>query len=177
MSRDRTPDHGSVSSAKSRQAGFSMAELLAVLAIISLVLLAVIPAFGNFTKAWRVRGAADEMLSTFRHVRQLAITTHNDVAITFTPAPANTYAYTDPIKGNVISVTLPERVTMVTNPTGSYAPQFRPNGGVVNVSTPSASAPTANFVEIQSMINSGRTDHYRFGVSAAGQITFTVSRS
>jgi len=176
MTIDRVPHHGPKGPEPRRQAGFSLAEMLVVVAIIALVMLAVIPAFGNFNRAWRVRSAADEMLSTMRRVRQLAITTHQDVTITFTPS-ARTYSYTDPIKGNAVTVKLPERVTMVTNPSGAYAPQFRPNGSVVNVSTPSASAPTANYVEILSVINGARTDHYRFGVSAAGQITYTVTRT
>jgi len=176
MTFERSPSRPSEAPTRRRQAGFSLAEMLAVVAIIALVLLAVIPAFGNFSRSWRLRSAADEMLSTIRHVRQLSITTHQNVTITFTPS-TRTYSYTDPIKGTTVSVKLPERITMVTNPSVSYAPQFRPNGSVVNVSTPSASNPTANFVEILSIINASRTDHYRFGVSAAGQIVYTVSRT
>lgn len=161
---------------RGREAGVSLAELLAVIAIIAVIMLAVIPAFGNFSRAWRARAAADEMLSTIRGVRQLAITMRQDLTITFAPDPVNTYTYYHPIQQQNVTVRIPSHVKMTTNPVGSYAPQFRKNGSVVNVSTPSASNPTANYVQLSSVINSGRTDTYTFGFTAAGQISYKVTR-
>jgi prepilin-type N-terminal cleavage/methylation domain-containing protein len=159
-----------------RQSGVSLAELLAVVAIIAIIMLAVIPAFGNFSRSWRARAAADEMLSTIRGVRQLAITMRQDITITFTPDPVNTYTYYHPIQGQNVTVRIPAHVKMATNPSGSYAPEFRKNGSVINVSTPTASSPTANYVQLSSVINSGRTDTYTFGFTAAGQVSYKVTR-
>jgi prepilin-type N-terminal cleavage/methylation domain-containing protein len=163
-------------SVNGRQRGFSLAEILVVVAVVAVILLAVAPAFGDFARAWKVRSSADEILAKLRGVRQMAITMRQDLTVTFTPDPVNTYAYFHPIRKVTETIKLPARVVMQTNPTSAFAPVFRLNGSITNSSTPSTSAPTANFVEIRSVINSGRTDRYRFGFSAAGQVTYTVSR-
>ena len=154
--------------------GFSLAEILVVVAIIGVIVLAMLPAFGNFQRSWRTRSQADDMLAKIRGVRQMAITMRQELTITFTPATAS-FTYYHPIKKVNETVAMQRNITMTANPTSSFAPVFRTNGSIVNASTPSASAPTANYVEISAVINGTRTDRYRFGFSAAGQVTFTVS--
>jgi prepilin-type N-terminal cleavage/methylation domain-containing protein len=155
--------------------GFSLAEILVVLAVIAVVLLAVLPNFGDFARAWKIRSEADDMQAKIRGVRQMAVSMHQPLTITFTPAPTNTFSYFHPIKKTTVTITLPGGMTMTTNPTSSFAPVFNVNGSITNTSSPSPSAPTSNFVRISAIINGSRTDKYTFGFSPAGQITYTVS--
>lgn len=158
------------------QRGFTVPELLMVVALIGLIALAAIPAFGTFYRSWKVRSAADEMLAVTRSVRQMAISTRQDLTITFTPGQPGTYSYFHPIQGQTVTVTLPGRITMTTNPSGGYAPEFKINGGAAPSSTPDMRNPTANFVRLSADIGSGKSVTYTFGFSAAGMVSYTVTR-
>jgi len=158
------------------QAGFSLAEVLVVVALIGIVVLAVMPAFGDYLRSWRARSAADEMMAQIRGARQMAITMRQDITVTFTPDPANTYSYYHPIKKATQTVKLPPQIRLSTNPTTSYAPVFKVNGSISNPSSPSVSSPTTNYVELRAIINGSRTDRYRFGFSTAGQVRYSVTR-
>ncbi|HXI03106.1 MAG TPA: prepilin-type N-terminal cleavage/methylation domain-containing protein [Candidatus Saccharimonadales bacterium] len=156
--------------------GFTLPEILAVVALIGLIAVVAIPAFGTFVRAWRVRSAADDMLAAVRSVRQMAITTRQPLTVTFTPGSPGSYSYFHPLQGRTVTVKLPDQMTLVTNPSSSFAPAFQVNGGIIPSSTPSVSNPTANYVKLSSVIASSRTDVYTFGFSAAGQVTYRVTR-
>jgi prepilin-type N-terminal cleavage/methylation domain-containing protein len=158
-----------------RASGVSLAEMLVVLAIIAIIVLVILPNFGDFARSWRARSTADAMLTAIRGAHQMAITTHQNITITFTPAPANTYSYYHPIQKKTITVKMPKQTTMTTNPTVAYVPIMNVNGSITNPSGPSASAPTSNFVRVATMINGNRTDTYTFGFTTAGQITYSVT--
>ncbi len=147
-----------------------------VIALIGMIMAVAIPAFGSFNRSYRARSAADDMLAAVRGVRQMAISTRQDLTVTFTPGTPGSYSYFHPIRGQTVTVQLPTQVTFTTNPSGSFVPEFRPNGSIVPSSTPSMSSPTANFVRLQAIINVSRTDTYTYGFSAAGQVIYTVTR-
>ncbi|MBI3449193.1 MAG: prepilin-type N-terminal cleavage/methylation domain-containing protein [Acidobacteria bacterium] len=155
--------------------GFSLAELLIVVAIIGLIVLVFFPALGNFSRSWKARSTADAMMADIRGAHQMAISMHQNITFTFTPSPTNTYSYYHPIQKKTITVKVSNNTTMTTNPTGSFAPVMNINGSITNPSAPSASAPTSNFVRLTTTITGGRIDTYTFGFSTAGQITYTVS--
>ena len=155
--------------------GFSLAELLVVVAIIGVIVLVMFPAFGDFAKSWRARSNADDMLAAIKGAHQMAITTHQNITITFSPDPANTYSYYHPIQKKTVTIKMPSQTKITTNPTAAFAPVMNVNGSITNSSSPSASAPTTNFVRVASVINGNRTDRYTFGFSAAGQVSYTVT--
>ena len=134
------------------QRGFSLAEILVVVAIIGIIALVLYPSFGSFQRSWKIRSEADDLLAKIRGVRQMAVTMHQDLTITFTPS-TRTLSYYHPIQKKTLTETLPGGITMTTNPTASYAPIFRVNGSVSSPSSPSPSAPTSNYVEIASVID------------------------
>lgn len=158
------------------QLGYSLPEMLAVVAIIGIIALAAVPAFGSFVRSYKARSAADEMLAALRGARQMAISMRQNITVTFTPGSPGSYSYFHPIRGQNVTVQLPDWITTTTNPTGSFAPEFRPNGSIVPSSTPSMTNPTANFVRMAAVINNSRTDTYTYGFSAAGQVTYRVTR-
>jgi prepilin-type N-terminal cleavage/methylation domain-containing protein len=165
--RARAADSGKL------QGGFTLIEVLLVVALIGMVMLFVLPAFGNFNRAWRVRTAADEMLTRIRGVRQMAITKHQEIPVTFTPG---TYSYNDPIKATTVSVTMPEGITMVTFPGTSYTPTFKINGSIEDPTLGTVAAPTSQYLYVESDITGARTDRYTFYFSPAGQVKYTVTR-
>jgi len=167
--------HQSIARKRPGAAGFSLAEMLVVLAIIAVIVLAVFPAFGDFAKAWRARSTADKMLNDIRGAHQMAITMHQNITITFTPDPVNTYSYFHPIQKKTVTVKMPSQTRITTNPTASFAPVMNVNGSITNPSAPSSSAPTTNFVRVATVINGNRTDTYTYGFTTAGQIIYTVT--
>ncbi len=65
----------------SNQKGFSLIELIAVLAILALTLLIGVPALGNAVEKQRLRSATVEFVSTIRMARQEAINRNTVVTI------------------------------------------------------------------------------------------------
>ena len=70
---------------KSRQSGFSMVELLTVVAIIGILALVTVPNFISFYQMNKVKAAMRTFTSDLRTMRQMAITTGLQTRITFTP--------------------------------------------------------------------------------------------
>src|SRR5215470_5465761 len=90
--------NGSVAKSKKGVGGYSLAEMLVVVAIIGVIVLVMLPAFGNFSRTWKSRSNADDMLTALKGAHQMAITMHQNITVTFTPDPANTYSYFHPIQ-------------------------------------------------------------------------------
>jgi prepilin-type N-terminal cleavage/methylation domain-containing protein len=63
--------------------GFTLIELMIVVVVIGLVLLAGLPAFGTFRDAMTVTQASNQVTQDLRMARQVAVTRHCPVVITF----------------------------------------------------------------------------------------------
>jgi len=82
---------------KPRQSGFSLVELLTVVAVIGILALVTVPNFISFYQMNKVKAAMRNFTSDLRTARQLAITSGMQAKITFTPdtsATAASRAYT-----------------------------------------------------------------------------------
>ncbi len=66
--------------------GFSLAELVTVVAAIGILAAIAVPFMMSFVQASQTRGAAQELKSLLNHARQLAITQNRSIQIGF-PAP------------------------------------------------------------------------------------------
>ena len=75
--------------------GFSLPELLVVLAIIGAFVVMAIPLVNEHVRIAELRSAADGLAVHLRAARMLAVTTHQDVAVTISVDPTNQYSYTD----------------------------------------------------------------------------------
>ncbi len=161
------------------EAGYSLAEMLVVVAVVGLIALVAIPNVGSFLKAYRVRTASDQLVSHLRAARQIAVTQHLSVAFTINESPANSYVFTYTIPGNPTttnSFTLPKGITVTNTPSGALTYTFRQNGTVSNPTLPDDLNPTSSFVALSHDIGSDVVDTYTITALTAGKIAARFSR-
>ena len=75
-----------------RSHGYSLLELLTVVAIIGIIALCAIPAFANYRRRMSVLAAAEQFRNIFRLTRQRAITSGHNVGVKFIEGREWTYA-------------------------------------------------------------------------------------
>jgi prepilin-type N-terminal cleavage/methylation domain-containing protein len=162
-----------------REAGFTLAEMLVVVTLIGLVALVAVPNVGAFFRAYRVRTASDQLTGHIRTARQIAVTQRLPVTFTINPSPVNTYQFAYTIPGQPATTKafqLPKEISVVNAPTGALTWNIRQNGTVSNPTTPDDQSPTANYVRLSHVLNSGTTDRYTITFLAAGKVTTRFSR-
>lgn len=171
-SRNRQEGLG-MPSRRRHEAGFSLAELLVVIVIIGLAAAVFVPNMGSFFRAYRIRGAADQLSGHLRTARQIAVTQHLPVTFTITPSPTNTYSFTYTIPGKPTTTQtfkLVKQVAIATNPTAGLTYTINQNGTIANPTTPDDINPTANYARLTSDIGSGYTDRYTITFTVAGKV-------
>ena len=77
--------------------GFSLLELLVVMAIIVIVTAASLPSFLKFTKTARLRAAARDITSALRTARRYAITKRKDYPVVVCMNDLDTSSYSSPV--------------------------------------------------------------------------------
>jgi type IV fimbrial biogenesis protein FimT len=77
--------------------GFTVIELMVVIAIIGIVMALAIPAFGSMQRTMRIRAGTKSAAQNFRHVRERAIATGRNYQIT--QVDSKHYQITDPDGG------------------------------------------------------------------------------
>ena len=75
--------------------GFTLVELMIVVAIMGLMLAVSIPAFGKFLQSWRLQGDASEIASSLRHARSLAVSKNINVIFIFDQSSGEYYKLQD----------------------------------------------------------------------------------
>lgn len=106
--------------------GFSLPELLVVLAIMGLALTVAVPLVAEQIRLAAIRGAADQFTVDLKAARMIAVSKRAPVDVTVATSPANSYQYvrTD---GTLRVITMPSQVSIVS----STSPiQFLPTGGL-----------------------------------------------
>lgn len=147
-------------------AGFSAPELLVVIALMGLFALFGGPALAEAYRAYRVRAAADELVTSLRAVRYNAVANRAPATVTLndqSASPPNQYSYANS-RGQVITV----RLQFVTIETGGPATvTFTINGG-----TGSTGSQT---VRVSSQINDARNDRYTITITPTGTVSSAYS--
>lgn len=87
--------------------GFTLIELMVTVAVLAVLAAVATPAFNDFFQRYRLRGAADDVVSLLASARAEAVARNRDVAIVFTGSDAawcvGATAGTDPAAGQAVS--------------------------------------------------------------------------
>jgi type IV fimbrial biogenesis protein FimU len=144
------------------EAGFSIVEMLLVLAIMGIFITFAGPAFTESYRAYKVRSAAQELSVAIRAVRQVAVSTRAASNLLVDTA-GGSYSWTD-AKGKTRSWALPTGVSFISATPSTIT--FVTNG---TVSTGSAS------IVLQGTVNGSRADRWTLSLNTVGQVTSTFA--
>jgi prepilin-type N-terminal cleavage/methylation domain-containing protein len=152
--------------ARAEQAGYSLSELLVVIAMIALIVLFGGPALGSAFKSYKVRTAADGLTTSLRALRYTAVAqraphtmTINDEAAT----PSNQYSYVNKMGKNIL-VTLDGVLIENASPASIT---FGIDGGT-------GSGSNLN-VLVSTVVSSDRGERYTITVTPSGTVTADFS--
>lgn len=147
---------------KGKRNGFSITEILTVLAIIAILLLVTLPALGERLRGMKARTVANDLVADLRAARHTAITKRQSVNFTVRDegdTPPNQYTYTN-AKNVVRTVDMPNRVRITAAPAAAMV--FKQNGALNG---------GAETIVIKTQINESRADQYTVSVSVVGSVT------
>ena len=138
--------------------GFTLIEMLAVLAIIAIILSLAIPKFGNITRTMKLRSAADNLAGILESASQYAITNGQKCRVIFPLNTGNTdldcraYKMYDPEIAKTIGKWefLPKGATIDK----SYS-KFITDSGSINFPEDNSDAKNVNYIEFD---RSGKAD-------------------
>ncbi len=147
--------------ASSRSAGFSLPELLAVLALVAIAIAIAIPLVNEQVRIADLRAAADDFAVHLRAARMISVTKHT--AIDFEVVSGNMFRYGVPPDGPWKEINTPPRVQIA--PASDRSITFKANGSVVAAGT---------FV-LESLV-SGSTERWTASVSTMGMPTLVHER-
>lgn len=113
--------------------GFSLPELLVVLAILGLAVMVAVPLVSHQLRSATIRAAAGQFAADLKAIRMIAVShrrTVNVPWVTVTVAlhPDNYYSYTD-VRGQLHRIDMPGGIRIVSS-TPNLTIQFEPNGSV-----------------------------------------------
>ena len=117
---------------RKRQAGFSLAEMLMVIALIGIAVAIGIPLVNEQVRIAEVRGAADDLALHLRAARMISVTKHKTITFTVSVDPVNEFSY-EGNNGQVKTIKMPGRVRIASGSDGSI--NFMQNGAVDAISS------------------------------------------
>jgi len=155
------------------QGGWSLAELLVVIAAIGILAAMSIPLFASYQRSSTVRAGAQEMRTALNRGKQLAITLRQNICVCATPTcvlpGGNGYQYR---QNTCAGAALPATTVPGTDGTGTLRLQ---NGVVVTVNAASAPpifTPLGNASQAGQLRVTGPDGNFlTVTISAAGRIT------
>ncbi|HXH27583.1 MAG TPA: prepilin-type N-terminal cleavage/methylation domain-containing protein [Candidatus Polarisedimenticolia bacterium] len=146
-----------------RQAGYSLPELLAVIAIMGIIVVFGGPALQTALRAYRVRSMADMLTTDIRALRYDAVTNRATRTMTVNDrnaSPANQYSFTNS-KGKPVTIHMEQDVDIDTTSDSSIS--FGINGATGSTSSLS--------VSISGQVNTTRGDRYTITVTPTGTVS------
>jgi len=151
-----------------QERGFSLPELLTVIALMGLFIIFGGPAMNEAYRSYKVRATADNLLNDLRAQRYIAVANRATGTLTLNnqsnvTAP-NTYSFSNS-KGVLITVTMDPGVNIETTSAASVS--FGINGGT------GASGNTR--VMVSCAINGSRNDRYTITITPTGTVSSAYS--
>ncbi len=150
------------------QGGYSLAEILIVIALMGLMILFGGPALGESIRAYKVRSSANELTTIVRALRYNAVTNRASRTLTLNDendsTNPNSYSYVNS-KGKAILVRLPDGVALESASANSIT--FGINGSTGQTSPQN--------VIVSMWVTSDRGDRYTVSVSPSGTVSSTYS--
>jgi type IV fimbrial biogenesis protein FimU len=140
------------------ESGFSIVEMLLVLALMGIFITFAGPAFTDSYRAYKVRSAMQELSVALRAVRQVAVSTRAATNLTIDTA-GGTYSWTD-AKGQTRTWPLPTGVAFTSASPTTIT--FVTNG---TVSSGSAT------IVLKGTVNGSRADQWTINLNTTGQVT------
>jgi prepilin-type N-terminal cleavage/methylation domain-containing protein len=147
----------------SHRNGFSLVELLVVLAFIGVALGVGIPLVNDQIRIADVRQVADNFATSVRAARMIAVAKHKSITFTVNVDPTNTYSY-EKTDGTQRLVALPVQTQFATGSTASFT--FKSDGSVSPAATVYIRCPVSNSITEQWLVN----------VNSIGLVDMTHSR-
>jgi prepilin-type N-terminal cleavage/methylation domain-containing protein len=142
---------------KLAEAGFSLAEMLAVLALVGIVIAIGIPLVNEQLRIAEARSAADDMAVHLRAARMIAVSHHKDIVVTVNAAPTNTFSY-EGTNGETREIAMPARVQIKSGSAASIT--FHSDGSSGSSST----------VTLESTVSSA-TERWTLTVNTLGLVS------
>jgi prepilin-type N-terminal cleavage/methylation domain-containing protein len=139
------------------EAGFNLAEMLVVLALIGSVIAIGIPVVGEQLRIAEVRSVADEMAVHLRAARMIAVSHHKDIVVTIGVDPTNTLSY-EGTNGETRTITMPGRVKIKSGSAASIT--FHSDG----------SSGASSTVTTESLVSSA-TERWTLTVNTVGLVS------
>ena len=145
-----------MSKLRKNQRGFSLGELLVVVAILGLVVLVAVPLIAEQVRAAEVRAAGDQLAMSLKAARMVAVSTHADVVFTIEVDPDNKYSYTDN-RGRLRETVVPSSVTITSS-----------DGDITFTDRGSIDSATTMDIVLEANLTSGTVDRWTISTSILG---------
>jgi len=144
------------------EGGFSLPELLAVLAMVAIAIAVGIPLVNEQVRIAEVRAAADDLALHLRAARMISVTKHKPITFTVYVDPTSTFEY-EGMNGKTKHVAMPNRVRI--DPASDRLILFKGNGSVAVAST----------IILESNV-SGARERWTASVNSVGLTTLAHAR-
>jgi prepilin-type N-terminal cleavage/methylation domain-containing protein len=127
-----------------RERGFSIGEMLVVIALIGITVALAIPLVNEQVRVANIRGAADQMATHLRAARMIAVSHRKDITVTVNIDPTNSYSYEN-TTGTMMTYSMPSQVVIKSGSSTSIT--FHSDGSAAAASTVTAESTVANAIE------------------------------
>ena len=144
------------------ESGFSLPELLVVLAIIGAFVVMAIPLVNEQIRIAELRSVSDELAVHLRSARMIAVTNHKDIVVTVSVDPTNEISYLDS-NGQTRTIKMPGRVKIKTGSTVSIT--FHSDG----------SSGASSTLTTESAVSKA-TERWILSVNTVGMVSVTHER-
>lgn len=150
--------------------GFSLPELLVVLAVLGLAVVVAVPLVANQVRLVQVRSAADQLAANLRAARTIAVSIRRPVDVRVDVDPDNRYTFPD-ARGRTRIVRLPEgiRISSSTSPISFRPDGSLPGGAVTVLETVARDGMWERWVVRTGLLGVPRTTHERLIVEGGAR--------